>query len=121
MHPWLFLPLSILSPGRTLVGLFAALVLTRANGAELVPQKDFKAVIFNPGPGPPMGANTRLNDTELFVDDVLLFEPAASHTARIESDKLRLIIADNEAFGAHRAGYNGVAELLLATPEAKNL
>jgi len=62
------------------------------------------------------------NGTELFVDDLLLFEPAGEHTTRIESDKLRLIIADNEAFGAHhRAGYNGVAELLLAKPGAKNL
>jgi hypothetical protein len=52
-------------------------------------------------------------DAQLFVDDVLLFEPVAEHTARIESDKLRLIIADNEAFGTnHRAGYNGVAELI---------
>ncbi|HWN96439.1 MAG TPA: hypothetical protein VNT99_15525 [Methylomirabilota bacterium] len=37
------------------------------------------------------------------------------HAARLQSDQLRAVIADNEAFGAdHRAGYNGVAELGLA-------
>jgi hypothetical protein len=41
-------------------------------------------------------------------------EPDSEHIARIESDTLRLVIADNEAFGTiHRAGLNGVAELLL--------
>jgi hypothetical protein len=34
------------------------------------------------------------------------------HAARLQTDQLRVLIADNEAFGAgHRAGYNGVAEL----------
>ena len=52
------------------------------------------------------------SEAEVFVDDVLLFEPVAEHTARIESDKLHLLIADNEAFGTnHRAGYNGAADL----------
>ena len=52
-------------------------------------------------------------DAELLVDDVLLFEPVPEHVAHIHGDKLHLIIADNEAFGTnHRAGYNGVAELL---------
>jgi len=51
-------------------------------------------------------------DAELFVDDVLLFEPVAEHTARIDSERLHILIADNAAFGTnHRAGYNGVAEL----------
>jgi hypothetical protein len=60
---------------------------------------------------------------ELLVDDVLLFEPrAAQHTARVETESLRLVIADNEAFGPiHRAGYNGVAELALVSPGSKNL
>ena len=61
------------------------------------------------------------NGAELFVDDVLLFEPVAEHTARIDTDKLRVLFADNEAFGAnHRAGYNGVAELTLAN-DPRNL
>ena len=52
-------------------------------------------------------------DAELIVDDVLLFEPVPEHVAHIQSERLRLIIADNEAFGPnHRAGYNGVAELI---------
>ena len=43
------------------------------------------------------------------------------HTARIETEKLRLVIADNAAFGTHhRAGYNGVAELTGAG-ELRNL
>jgi hypothetical protein len=46
----------------------------------------------------------------------------AEHTARVETESLRVVIADNEAFGpVHRAGYNGAAELTLATPGAKNL
>lgn len=50
-------------------------------------------------------------DAELSIDDVLLFEPVPEHIARIDTDRLRLVIADNEAFGTnHRAGYNGVAE-----------
>ena len=63
------------------------------------------------------------NNAELLVDDLLLFEPAPNeHTARLETDALQVVVADNEAFGAtHRAGYNGVAELLLAAPGAKNL
>ncbi len=49
---------------------------------------------------------------EIFVDDVLLFEPVAEHVARLETEKLRVVIADNAAFGTnHRAGYSGVAEL----------
>jgi hypothetical protein len=53
------------------------------------------------------------NGAEVFVDDVLLIEPVAEHIARIESDKLRVLIADNEAIGTnHRAGYSGVAELI---------
>jgi hypothetical protein len=62
-------------------------------------------------------------DSELLVDDVLLFEPgAAEHTARVKTESLRVILADNAAFGpVHRAGYNGVAELALASPGAKNL
>ena len=35
---------------------------------------------------------------------------------------VRVVISDNEASGTvHRAGYNGVAELSLAAPGAKNL
>ncbi len=37
------------------------------------------------------------------------------HSAQLRSDKLQAVIVDNEAFGtSHRAGYNGVAELMLA-------
>jgi hypothetical protein len=47
--------------------------------------------------------------------------PIAESIARVESDKLRVTIADNEAFApTHRAGYNGVAELSLSS-EARNL
>ena len=50
---------------------------------------------------------------ELQVDDVLLFEPVAEHIARIETDKLRVVIVDNTAFAPnHRDGYSGVAELV---------
>jgi hypothetical protein len=36
----------------------------------------------------------------------------APHTALVQSEKLRVVVADNEAYGpVHRAGYNGVAEL----------
>jgi len=62
-------------------------------------------------------------NAELLVDDLLLFEPVPSeHTARLQTDDLRVVIADNEAFGTtHRAGYNGVAELMMIAPGAKNL
>jgi len=46
----------------------------------------------------------------------------SEHTASVETESLRVVIADNEAFGpAHRAGYNGVAELSLSGTGAKNL
>ena len=58
---------------------------------------------------------------ELFIDDVLLFEPVAEHMARIETEKLHVIVADNAAFGTnHRAGYSGIAELIRST-DARNL
>jgi hypothetical protein len=39
----------------------------------------------------------------------------ALHNVRLETDNLRAVIADNELFGTnHRAGYNGVAELMRA-------
>lgn len=44
------------------------------------------------------------------------------HTARIETQSLLVVIADNESYGpAHRAGYNGVAELTLAGDSPRNL
>jgi hypothetical protein len=44
------------------------------------------------------------------------------HTARVQTDTLQAVIADNEAYGAeHRAGYNGVSELRLASVNEKNL
>ena len=49
-------------------------------------------------------------------------DTAAPHTARLDTGPLRLVIADNEAYGAeHRTGYNGVAELRLGVGDAKNL
>lgn len=46
----------------------------------------------------------------------------AQHTARVETEQLRVVIADNEPYGpTHRAGYNGVAELSLQAAGAKNL
>lgn len=52
----------------------------------------------------------------------MMLEPgAAEHTARVETESLRVIIADNEAFGTnHFAGYNGVAELT-RTGDSRNL
>jgi len=44
------------------------------------------------------------------------------HTARVDTDTLQVVIADNEAYGAaHRAGYNGVSELRLKSGDQKNL
>ena len=49
-------------------------------------------------------------------------EPAADHTAPLDTDKLHVLIADNEAYGTeHRAGYNGVAELRRGPGDQKNL
>ena len=49
-------------------------------------------------------------------------EVPAEHTARLETDKLRVVVADNGAYGAeHRAGYNGVSELRLQPGDQKNL
>lgn len=48
--------------------------------------------------------------------------PPGEHMARLQTAALHVVVADNEAYGAtHRASYNGVAELSLATPGAKNL
>jgi hypothetical protein len=47
---------------------------------------------------------------------------AAQHAAGVQSTSLQVVIVDNEAFGpAHRAGYNGVAELALVDPKATTL
>jgi hypothetical protein len=44
------------------------------------------------------------------------------HTVGLENGALRVVVADNETFGAdHRAGYNGVADLRLAAGDHKNL
>lgn len=44
------------------------------------------------------------------------------HTARLETSKLRAVIADNEAYDpTHRAGYNGVADLRLVGGNETNL
>lgn len=49
-------------------------------------------------------------------------ESAATSTARIETAPLRVVIANNEAYGpVHRAGYNGVSELRLGGWDAPNL
>lgn len=49
-------------------------------------------------------------------------ESPAEHPARLDTEKLHVVIADNEAFGAeHRAGYNGVAELRLGPGNQTNL
>lgn len=48
-------------------------------------------------------------------------QPAA-HQARVESDGLRVVIADNESYPPdHKAGYNGVAELRLQEWNRSNL
>lgn len=45
-----------------------------------------------------------------------------AHTTRIDTARLQLVIADNEAYGAeHKGGYNGVAELRLQPDDPKNL
>lgn len=47
---------------------------------------------------------------------------AALHTAPLETGKLRVVIADNEAYApTHLAGYNGVAELRLTGAKQPNL
>jgi len=47
---------------------------------------------------------------------------AALHRAPLETGKLRVVIADNEAYApTHQAGYNGVAELRLAGANQPNL
>ena len=49
-------------------------------------------------------------------------EGLAEHTARLDTTKLKVVIANNEAYGPeHKAGYNGVAELRLAPGEQKSL
>jgi hypothetical protein len=56
------------------------------------------------------------------IPDASCGELPTPHTARLETSKLRAVIADNEAYGAkHRAGYNGVAELCLRPGEQTNL
>lgn len=49
-------------------------------------------------------------------------EVAIAHTARLETKQLRVVIADNQAYGRdHRAGYNGVSELRLVSSDQQNL
>lgn len=43
------------------------------------------------------------------------------HAVRLQSGDLRLVVADNEAYGKeHRAGYSGVSELYLGAENARN-
>jgi len=47
---------------------------------------------------------------------------AAEHNARLQTEVLQAVIADNEAYGVeHRAGYNGVSELRFKSGDQKNL
>ncbi|MBL9128001.1 MAG: hypothetical protein JNL97_10160, partial [Verrucomicrobiales bacterium] len=49
-------------------------------------------------------------------------EEAVVHATPIDTRRLRLVVADNEAYPpSHRAGYNGVSELRLAGPDQPNL
>ena len=49
-------------------------------------------------------------------------ESTADHTARLDTDKLQVVMTDNEAYGAeHKGGYNGVAELRRGPGNPKNL
>lgn len=49
-------------------------------------------------------------------------ESTAEHAARLDTAKLQVVIADNEAYGAeHKGGYNGVAELRRGPDDPKNL
>ncbi|MGI8601566.1 MAG: hypothetical protein ACR2OZ_01055 [Verrucomicrobiales bacterium] len=58
----------------------------------------------------------------VFFSVPVLASDATERTARIETKALSALIVDNKAYGSeHRAGYNGVAELTLKVPEAKNL
>ena len=53
---------------------------------------------------------------------VFCADAVREHAVHLETGKLHLVIADNEAYGAeHRAGYNGIAELRLGTSAARNL
>jgi hypothetical protein len=49
-------------------------------------------------------------------------DSAIENTARLDTDALHVVVADNEAYGPHHAaGYNGVAELRSGSGEARNL
>jgi hypothetical protein len=49
-------------------------------------------------------------------------DSAIEHTARLDTDALHVVIADNEAYSPHHAaGYNGVSELRLGPGNATNL
>jgi hypothetical protein len=48
--------------------------------------------------------------------------PTLEHTASLSTDRLQIVIADNEAYAPHHgAGYNGVAELRLTGGNPTNL
>ncbi len=49
-------------------------------------------------------------------------DSAAEHTARLDTDLLHVVVADNEPYGPHHAaGYSGVAELRTGAGDASNL
>jgi hypothetical protein len=57
-----------------------------------------------------------------FCNVALSNEARAAHAVPIESSKLHVVVADNDAYEPqHRAGYNGVAELRLAGSTQPNL
>lgn len=57
-----------------------------------------------------------------FLTTVHGAEVATDHTARLNTAKLQVVIADNEAYGTeHKSGYNGVSELRLGPGDSKNL
>ena len=60
--------------------------------------------------------------TVCFVMTVNCAELSGEHVARIDSDRGRVVIADNEAYGTeHKGGYNGVSEWRLGAGNARNL
>ena len=58
----------------------------------------------------------------LYLSNAMYSQQSSKDTAHLESEKLKIVIADNSSYGTlHRAGYSGIAELCFKGDRDSNL
>ena len=62
----------------------------------------------------------RTENQKLFVGS-LVRKGFYKDTAHLQSSNLKLVVATNESYGVHKAGYSGISELYIKTEDEKDL